>query len=129
MSPRETLGAAQGDLIRALGGSQPAAAGFDSRRLEAMAGILAGKRKRAVASTCPLLRSQLGARFDPLFREYTRQAPLPAGRRVSSDACEFMAWLKDRRALPAGIHVVAVRMGRWRLAIAWLAAERRILFG
>jgi hypothetical protein len=129
MSTDSTLAAAQGALVRALTGDGSDLPGFDGSRLDAVAEILVGKRRRAMASACPSLRRALGARFDTLFGEFAHSVPVPSGS-TSADAYRFLLWLRDRRALPPGFRIVTIPIGRSRRGvIAWLGPARRILIG
>jgi hypothetical protein len=94
------LAAQQAELVAALSGAGPPAAGFDPERLEASAASLLTKRIRSAARAWPVLADSLGAEFDGKFRTFAAANPLPRDGSPFVDGFHFARDLSARGELP-----------------------------
>ncbi|MCT9931645.1 hypothetical protein N5079_15635 [Planotetraspora sp. A-T 1434] len=96
---RESLAAAQADLLAALVAGGPIPEGFDVARVRIQAHSLMAKRRGSVARVLPGLVRALGGTFAKEFAAYAEGRPKPAGG-SRADARAFLDWLGSEGRLP-----------------------------
>ena len=122
MRVETSLASDQAALVAALVRGDDAGQGFDDTRLRAMSELLRGKRRNAVARSCPAVPRALGDQFTSRFDEFARTVPLPTGGDALSDAGRFLGWLRRRAPLPRELCVLcrSLRLRRAVRALAFL---------
>lgn len=127
MADDRDLGEAQAALVTALTAGGPPPGRIDASRLEALSVVLRGKRRKAVATSCPGIRRALGAEFAGRFDAYARATPLAERAEPGDDARGFLRWLQDGGHLPRELRWLSLelRLGRViRTFIGWAGAGR-----
>lgn len=110
-----SLAGEQAALVAALARGDTAREGFDETRLRALSEMIRGKRRKAVARSCPALPRALGDGFASTFDEYARVMHLPTGAGAIDDAGRFLGWLSHRGLLPRDLRFLALRLRLRRL--------------
>jgi hypothetical protein len=110
-----SLAGEQAALVAALVRGETAREGFDETRLRALSEMLRGKRRKAVARSCPELPRALGEGFASTFDEYGRVTHSPTGAGAIDDASRFLGWLSHRGLLPRELRFLALTLRLRRL--------------
>lgn len=90
---RQRLSLQQAAFVRALVADGAAPADFDPVQLQVASAALFEKRWREAAHAWPGLAHELGAAFQPHFRRYAADSPLPERGGPAADGRQFATWL------------------------------------